>query len=138
MRSIKKNAYALFLKKNLRPPRTCQFENTIKLNKRFQTLPLFEDGRKTPVGTVEVFVRLTSQGKMLVTQFSKPKNGDKYHYKGLKEFVPTDVQGPVNCTKCRRRRRYANNCCTRNRKPPCGKEAAQAREKGDFHTFRRF
>lgn len=117
--------------------KTCWFEITITFYIHFQTLPLFENGRKKPVGTVEVFVRLTSQGKMLVTQFSKPKDSDKYHYKGLNEFVPTDVQGPVKCTKCRRKRRRANNCRIRNRKPPCDMNAEQAREKGDFHTFTR-
>lgn len=120
-------------------PRYCvkhvSSKKIIKYYTWLQTLSLFENDCKKPVGMVEVFVRLTSQGKLLVAEFTSAKDSDN-HYKDLNEFVPTNMPVPVNCTKCKHRRRHAKKCCTHNRKTSCGIDVAQTREKGNFHMFK--
>ncbi|XP_015365041.1 PREDICTED: uncharacterized protein LOC107162593, partial [Diuraphis noxia] len=61
-------------------------------------LPLYEKGRPKPVGTVEVLVRLSSQGNLVVTHFNRSPNSDKYNYKPVNENVPTHVSA-INCSE---------------------------------------
>ncbi|CAI6363535.1 unnamed protein product [Macrosiphum euphorbiae] len=71
-----------------------QDQRSRKLKK---VLPLYDNGRQHPVGTVEVFVRLTSQGDLVVTHFNRAPDSDKYQYKAINEFVPT--QSTMDCTE---------------------------------------
>jgi len=50
------------------------------------------------VGTVEVFVRLTSQGDLVVTHFNRAPDSNKYQYKAINEYVPTQASA-MGCTE---------------------------------------
>lgn len=89
-----------------------------------QALALYENDRPNSVGVVEVIVRLTSHGDLLVTQFVWNVDSNKYQYKGVDEFVPTDVKdcqddGRRNRRRSRRRGRTTNKTCYNNDKPTC-------------------
>lgn len=89
-----------------------------------QALALYENDRSNSVGVVEVIVRLTSHGDLLVTQFVWNVDSNKYQYKGVDEFVPTDVKdcqddGRHNRRRCRRRGRTTNKTCYNNDRPTC-------------------
>lgn len=56
-----------------------------------QTIALYVTGRLKSVGCVDVSVRLTSHGDLLVTRFVRPPgSNNRYQYKGVNEYVPIE------------------------------------------------
>ncbi|XP_025192872.1 uncharacterized protein LOC112592926 [Melanaphis sacchari] len=103
-----------------------QAERFRKLKK---VLPLYDNGRPNPVGTIELFVRLTSQGDLVVTHFNRAPDSNNYQYKS----VPIQMSE----TKCSERRSLPKKICKhktscRNKLPKskqdphCDKEIRQA------------
>jgi hypothetical protein len=58
-----------------------------------QVLPLYEKGRPNPVGSIEFFVRLTSQGDLVVTHFNRAPESNNYQYKAV-PTQPSTVNYP--------------------------------------------
>uniref|UniRef100_A0A2S2P5K6 Uncharacterized protein n=1 Tax=Schizaphis graminum TaxID=13262 RepID=A0A2S2P5K6_SCHGA len=54
-----------------------------RFRKLKQILPLYENGRPNPVGSIELFVRLTSQGDLVVTHFNRAPDSNNYQYKAV-------------------------------------------------------
>lgn len=77
-----------------------------------QDLLLYESGRTKPVGTLEVIVRLTSHGNLLVTQFARDANSNNYEFTGLNQYVSTNAKVSKSClnnTQCPKK------CCNRRK-----------------------
>ncbi|VVC25883.1 Hypothetical protein CINCED_3A019592 [Cinara cedri] len=83
-----------------------QPEKTSMLNR---TLALYETGHSTPVGTVELMIRMTSHGDLVTTEFSRIADSKKYNYKGLNTYVPINMSCKKSSLvdKCQ----HVQKCC---------------------------
>ncbi|CAH1730947.1 uncharacterized protein LOC114132097 [Aphis gossypii] len=88
-----------------------------RFRKLKRVLPLYDNGRPNPVGSIELFVRLTSQGDLVVTHFNRAPDSNNYQYKS----VPVEIS-TINCSE--RRSHDSKKICKhktscRNKRPKC-------------------
>ncbi|XP_060846015.1 uncharacterized protein LOC132925658 [Rhopalosiphum padi] len=101
-----------------------------RLRKLKRVLPLYEKGRPNPVGSIELFVRLTSQGDLVVTHFNRAPNSNNYQYKAVPIQLST-----VNCSErkplppkkiCKHKTSCRKNRSKSKEDLQCAKEMRQA------------
>ncbi|CAH1730958.1 unnamed protein product [Aphis gossypii] len=88
-----------------------------RFRKLKRVLPLYDNGRPNPVGSIELFVRLTSQGDLVVTHFNRAPDSNNYQYKSVPVEMSTINYSERKPHDSKRICKHKTSC--KNKRPKC-------------------